>query len=150
MFRYTILKIGKLHIRYHRVFGKDETELFHNHPFNYITVILSGGYTDVVMDEEGFTTKRILGLFSIMKRSHSVYHRLEDIKPNTRTLFFTYGEYTWDAFLPNCKETNLVMVKTPTGWYKKYKGVNFIEHEDYTKAMEEQRHSIHQFKGEVI
>lgn len=91
--RYTLLKIGSLHIRLHKVTDKDRTTLFHNHPFNYISIILKGGYTEtyIVNGIEKMSTSSFL---SVIKRKHSCYHRIDDIKSETITLFIAYGRCT--------------------------------------------------------
>lgn len=147
MDRFTIIKIGKLHIRYHKIFGKDETELFHSHPFNYISIILSGGYTDLSIQVDNSIKKEVLKALSTVKRKHSTQHRLEDILPNTKTLFITWGNFGWQAFNPNQKQDfSIEMVKTKNGWYKKCNGIIYIDNEDYYAAKNETRHSIHQHR----
>lgn len=48
--RYTILKIGLLHIRIHYIKDIDRSVFYHNHLFHYISIILKGGYSDEVID----------------------------------------------------------------------------------------------------
>lgn len=49
LLRFTLIKIGGLHIRLHKIIDKDKTALYHNHPFNYISIILKGGYNETIL-----------------------------------------------------------------------------------------------------
>lgn len=82
--RYTIIRIGKLHIRLQRIKRGDITPYLHTHPYSYISVVLWGGY----FDRAHKVRKRTIG--SILFRSHKVAHRIEDVLPSTLTLFFTW------------------------------------------------------------
>lgn len=95
--RFTIIQIGKLHIRLHRITDKDQTTLFHNHPFNYISIILRGGYTETYL-VNGEEKRSKHGFLSIIKRGHDTFHRIESVKGEAVTLFVAYGKYSWLAF----------------------------------------------------
>ena len=144
--RFTLLKIGKLHIRIHKIKNSDQTTLFHNHPFHYISVILKGGYKETVM-HNGIYQKRINKFLSVICRSNKVFHRIDEIFGETITLFIAYGDYKWRAFNINATDDNGVYqreVKEKTLWAKKEDGVWFIGHSNKVDAMGETRHSIHQ------
>lgn len=145
--RFTILKIGNLHIRLHKITDKDRTTLFHNHPFNYISVILKGGYTETYLTNKGQQTASH-GFLSIVKRNHHIYHRIDEIKKPTLTLFIAYGKYPWNAFnTENHSDSNglyLRLINSKQIWSKRENGIWFIGHEDKDKAIKETRHSIHQ------
>ncbi len=68
--RFTLLKIGTLHIRLHKIMDKDRTTLFHNHPFNYISIILKNGYTETYI-EKGLTKSISHNFLSIIKRKNT-------------------------------------------------------------------------------
>lgn len=145
--RYTLFKIGTLHVRIHKIVDKDRTTLFHNHPFNYISIILKGGYTEIfIQNEQEKIAKH--NFLSIIKRKYNIYHRIDDIQGQAITLFIAYGKYDWKAF--NTKDesaTNGVyqrVIQNKELWCKKENGIWFIGHYDKNEAINESRHSIHQ------
>lgn len=145
--RYTLLKIGTLHIRLHKITDKDRTTLFHNHPFDYISIILKNGYTETFLDN-GVEKICSHGFLSVIKRKHSTYHRIDEIKGETITLFIAYGKYDWKAFnTKNEANTDGIYQRSVNGktlWCKRSNGIWFIGHTNKTDAENETRHSIHQ------
>jgi hypothetical protein len=145
--RYTLLKIGSLHIRLHKITDKDRTTLFHNHPFNYVSIILKGGYSEIYL-KDGLELKSTHNIFSIIKRNHNVFHRIDEIKCETITLFIAYGKYDWNAF--NTKEEHHTdgiyqrNINDKMLWCKKENGIWFIGNTDKEISQKETRHSIHQ------
>lgn len=145
--RFTLLKIGTLHIRLHKIIDKDRTTLLHNHPFNYISIILKNGYTETYL-EDGVEKVCSHSFLSIIKRKHSCYHRIDYIRGETITLFIAYGKYGWNAF--NTKDENITngvykrTVNDKSLWSKKENGIWFIGHSNKNDAKNELRHSIHQ------
>lgn len=145
--RYTLVCIHKLHIRIHSLLGDDKTELFHSHPFHYISIILAGGYDDVVLSN-GVVSRRVVRAPAIIIGSKNKFHRLENVKPNTKTLFFAYGKYTWRAKHPApTKKLDGIFIREVKGcrvFCKRELGVWFIGHADLNTAENETRHSIFQ------
>lgn len=80
--RWTLFKIGRLHIRFHRIKSDDATPFLHSHPFSYISIILRGKYTETLENKE-LLHKR----FSIIFRSSKTFHRIKNVDPKTLTLF---------------------------------------------------------------
>lgn len=90
--RWTVLKIGRLHVRLHDIKRNDATPFLHNHPFHYLSFIISGGYTEN-LDGKFITRRR----FSLAFRSDKTYHRIVSVQPKTKTIFFTWKTNTkWD------------------------------------------------------
>jgi len=144
--RFTILKIGKLHIRLHRITDKDKTTLYHNHPFKYISIILKGGYSEKYL-VNGIEKIAKHGFLSIIIRDNTVFHRIESIDSETTTLFIAYGNYGWHAINTETSDGDGLYKRTINGiskWSKKENGIWFIGHTCRNKANEEIRHSIHQ------
>jgi len=147
LYRFTLLKIGKLHIRLHQIKDKDSTGLFHNHPFKYISIILRGGYTEEILKDDNITTKTH-STGSIIFRGEKTLHKISECNPKTVTLFLAWGNYGWHAV--NTGEATHKpgvyrrMVNDAELWAKREKDIWFIGHKDYTKAQNETRHSIHQ------
>jgi hypothetical protein len=88
--------------RVHQILRSDDDRAFHDHPWNYMTIILNGGYTEHTPD--GF---KWYGPGSILFRSYQHRHRLV-IPPGREcwTLFFmgrwrqTWGFFTEKGKIP--------------------------------------------------
>lgn len=83
--RFTLLKVGRLHIRVHSILVPDGTPFLHTHPFHYASLILSGGYTEKLRSKS-LTHK----MGSLILRSANTPHQITHVEPNTRTLFVTW------------------------------------------------------------
>ena len=149
--RFTIVKIGALHIRLHKIMDKDNSSLFHNHPFHYISIILSGGYTETYIDPK--TNEHIIKTHnagSIIFRKNSIFHKIDELKNNKRaiTLFIAYGNFGWKAFNTehNISDDGIFQrtIKGKEVWSKKEDGIWFIGNKNKEIAQKETRHSIHQ------
>lgn len=147
LYRFTILKIGNLHIRLHKISDKDRTSLYHNHPFNYISIILKGGYIESYIENDKILNKKH-DFLSIIKRSHAIYHRIDALKETTYTLFIAYGKYDLAAYntLSNSCDNGVYQraVNNKLLWCKKENGIWYIGNVDKDIALKEKRHSIHQ------
>jgi hypothetical protein len=147
LYRFTILQIGSLHIRVHKIVDRDRTTLLHNHPFNYVSIVLKGGYSETYLYEKE-KRKRTHTFLSIIKRRHNVFHRIDDVKRPTFTLFIAYGKYNWKAEnieVSNAEDGVFTRVINNKKVHSKRKnGIWFIGNKDYEKAANETRHSIHQ------
>lgn len=145
--RFTLLKIGPLHIRLHKITDKDRTTLYHNHPFHYISLILKGGYSESVI-KDGKIEKVSHSAGSVIVRSCEAFHRIENIRKTTYTLFFAWGDYGWQAFNPtpdNSKDgLHQREISGVTVWCKREAGIWFIGNKSKQVAANETRHSIHQ------
>lgn len=87
--RWTLLKFKSLHFRIHHILSEDKTPFLHNHPFFYISIILSGGYCELIQKEQHLVLKKHRR-FSFLFRKASDYHRIVSVQPNTKTLFLTW------------------------------------------------------------
>ncbi len=147
LLRFTLLKIGPLHIRTHKIIGEDITSLLHNHPFNYISIIIRGGYTETVKNKKGLVGRRH-GLFSFVLRKSSTYHRIDAVLPDTTTLFFAFGRKEWNAIQQSGKTSEMFIqqrtINNINVWSKNVNGIWFIGHADKSCAEKESRHSIYQ------
>ena len=147
--RFTIFKIGNIHLRLHKLTSKDETTLYHNHPFYYLSVILKGGYDEIIYNPEtGKETIKKHKRFSIILRSKNTYHRISEINGNTTTLFLTMGRFSWKAinFGKPAFDNGIYkrIVNDKEKWCKYINGIWYVGNECMCKAINEQRLSIHQ------
>lgn len=147
LYRFTLIKFGKLHIRLHLIADKDQSSLYHNHPFHYVSIILRGGYVEKILLPSGEIVTKDHSLFSLICRRNNVFHRIEKIHGKTLTLFLAYGNYGWKAINTEHSADDGIYQRTIQGklvWSKKESGIWFIGHEDKDTAQQETRHSIHQ------
>ena len=147
LLRFIVLKIGRLHIRIHDILSEDKTTLFHNHPFDYWSFILRGGYRESYI-EDGVVKTKMYKRYSLIKRKHGVYHRIITVEKDTKTLFIAYGDYSWNAINTVNDNINdgmhLRTVNEKLVWCKKENGIWFIGNVDKKIAKNEIRHSIYQ------
>lgn len=140
------MKIGKLHIRIHDILSEDKTTLFHNHPYDYWSFILKGGYKESYI-EDGVVKEKKYKRFSLIKRRHLVYHRIEEVEKGTKTLFIAHGDYGWNA-INRMNDSNDGVFKRVVNnkevWSKRVNGIWFIGNIDKKIAKNEIRHSIYQ------
>ena len=147
--RFTLLKIGQLHVRLHKLTDKDRTNLFHSHPFHYLSVVLRGGNEERFICGKTQKTKFARhGRFSFISRNGNVLHRIEEVQKDTITLFFAFGNFGWRAVNP--KQDNSrdgVYHRNVLGkilWSKRENEIWFMGHPTKEAAEKEYRHSIHQ------
>jgi hypothetical protein len=89
--RFTVLKLGRLHIRLHKITSADATPYLHNHPFWYLSLVLGGGYTEQVLKPtSNHLYTSTFGLGSIIVGSPHKLHRIADCT-FARTLFITWA-----------------------------------------------------------
>lgn len=147
LYRYTIIQLGSLHIRIHKLVDKDRSTLLHSHPFNYVSIILKGGYLESVLYGENIKTFAH-GFLSVIKRNKNQFHRIDNLKGVTYTLFIAYGKYQWNAINleANSSDNGLYerMINGKRVWSKKEAGIWYIGNLDKSIAEAETRHSIHQ------
>jgi hypothetical protein len=114
--RRTLLRIGRLHIRLHRIRSADKTPFLHSHPFAYVSIVLSGGYTE--QTERGFTSHRA---GAVLWRPSSLHHRLEAVRPGTLTLFITWAraDNSWSLRRPTELSAGVPWVEYPCAVYRR-------------------------------
>jgi hypothetical protein len=148
--RFTILKIGKLHIRIHKITSEDKTSLFHNHPFHYISIILRGGYTEMILDNDVLSQRRYTA-GDLILRSNKTYHRIDKLHGETITLFIAYGKYAWNAINPVISDSDdgifERIINEKRLWNKRKNGIWYIGNVNKDVAERETRHSIHQVEN---
>ena len=148
--RFTILKVFNLHIRIHNILSEDKTVFYHNHPFAYMSIILSGGYTEELLVGDKIVTNQY-NRFNIIIRNKNSYHKIKVIKPNTKTLFFAIGNSKkW-----HLKSLDPVVSRPENGVYKRlinskevyskcHDGMYYIGSNSIDEAIKETRLSIYQ------
>lgn len=147
--RFTLLKIGELHIRTHEILKPDETPFVHNHPFKYLSIIYSGGYDEQV-EVNGQIIEKSHKAPAFILRDENTYHRIIRVKPNTKTLFCAYGNSGWklkplDSTMKRPEDGLYIRTVNGKEVFAKCKdGMYFIGSENKNKALQETRPSIYQ------
>ena len=155
LIRNTILKLGRLHIRLHNILTEDETPYLHTHPFFYISIILSGGYSEqILVDKKIKNLKHKKG--SIIIRQPKTFHRINRIDNNTKTLFITWkSRFKWGLIPHKDIEIPQEFIKPENGGiyqrlikdrlvYSKFDKYWFIGKDNIDDAYKEHRYSIYQ------
>lgn len=114
MERRTLARIGRLHIRLHRISTCDATPFLHSHPFSYLSVILRGGY-----EEQTASGINRYGRGAILCRSSETHHRLASVDDGTMTLFITWKrrDNSWSLALAPAPVTCEQWIDWPRGVY---------------------------------
>lgn len=87
--RWQVFSFGRCKVRIHQILCADRTPLLHTHPFNYASLILSGGYIDQTV-VDGQIVEHIHTAGDIVVRRGTTAHRIKAVLPNTSTLFCTW------------------------------------------------------------
>lgn len=126
--RFTVFKWWKLHIRIHYIKRADITPFQHSHPFHYISVILSGGYTEQVGDK---VLSHVRG--GVIIRTACTSHKIVKVLPNTKTLFITWSTKDNKWQFSHEMPPNAEWVDYPVGVYSRVLyGVNkFCKFDQY-------------------
>lgn len=100
MERYTLFRTNDVWVRVHHILRSDQDRDLHDHPWDYVTLLLRGGYTEVTPDGQ-----RFYGAGSVLARRAEALHRL--IVPE--------GETCWTLFMtgPKIREWGF---QTEFGW----------------------------------
>jgi len=155
LYRWTVLRINRLHIRLHKIVDEDQTPFLHNHPFHYISFIIKGGYDEQVL-ENGDIKTYSHSWWSVIQRRASVFHRIKRVKGPTWTLFITWcTDSNWELKQhPSLDVPDRYAVPLQNGVYRrtingaekyhKFCGFWCIGHLSYDAATAETRPSVHQ------
>lgn len=87
--RWCIIGFGRYMARIHRILDIDRTPYLHSHPFDYVSIVLWGGYDEQVLQADGSLKLIRRGIGSVVRRSANTFHRISNIKGSCTTLFLT-------------------------------------------------------------
>jgi hypothetical protein len=91
-------------LRVHRILRKDHDADPHDHPFDFVSVILRGGYAEERLWPDGTRTVRRYGRGSVLRRRAEDAHRFLTVDPETTTFVIAGPKRRSWGF------------HTPTGW----------------------------------
>jgi hypothetical protein len=96
--RWWLFRTPLLTVRLHHFLRGDENHALHDHPWWNITVVLSGGYSELTND---VFTEGPRDTGDVVCRSASSAHRLVDVRPHTWTLFLHgWWQRDWGFHFP--------------------------------------------------
>ena len=102
--RWQILKTSWFSIYFHGIYRKDDDKHLHDHPWNYISIILKGSFFEVYQHEGGEQTIKCLNAISFIKRKATTFHKIYTLNtPAVYTLFITGKEHKEWGYLVNDK-----------------------------------------------
>ena len=106
-------------MRIHEILSEDRTPFLHTHPFNYCSIVLSGGYTEQYVDGDTLVEKTYRR-GSLVFHTSATAHRITSVQPNTKTLFVTWltndDGQGWTLFRHS-------KVPTPPTYYDAFDGI---------------------------
>ena len=112
--RWTLFNKGRLHIRVQNILSEDKTPFLHTHPYAYLSIMLSGGYTEQLEDR-----KVVRKRWSFAFRSSKTFHRIDSVEPNTKTLFITWKTKSYDWKLKRVDVKDTGWIEYPPGVYQR-------------------------------
>lgn len=97
MFRYYLLRIRALNfkIHLHHIIRSDEDDWLHDHPWNFVSIVLWEGYT-----EETMTGVRRIRAGQVVRHRQRDAHRLTLRRPAWTLCFVTGKKKKWGFHLP--------------------------------------------------
>lgn len=93
--RWVVLKVGRFRVRIHNIRDVDVTPFLHNHPFHYVSIVISGGYIEQVLVDDKIVSN-VCRFGKVIIGSSKKYHKIVACLPNTYTVFFAwYTDEDW-------------------------------------------------------
>ncbi len=88
--RWRIVQAGRWMLRVHHILTPDGTPFLHSHPFDYVSLVVWGGYTERVLQADGSLRSIRRRAGSLAFRSSDSLHRIDRVSPRgCFTLFLT-------------------------------------------------------------
>lgn len=101
--RWRVLRLGRLRVNLHYIARSDADQELHDHPWNYLSIILWGGYREETFIERPHWSDRSLpptrfewcGMGRILRRHAWQAHRLELDRPAWTLVFLGRNRRQW-------------------------------------------------------
>lgn len=127
--RWAIFSCKWVSLYIHRFNQSDKDIYLHNHPWNFISVILKGSYFEESLNwswwplypkpKSEFKVKKFL---TVSHMNRKVFHKVNEIlKGPVYSLFLAYGEYqAWYYLVDNSKVESVIYREKKNIWNRKY------------------------------
>lgn len=115
LLRWTLFKLGRLHVRFHQICDIDRTPFYHTHPFNYVSIILRGWYEEEMLKDGMKVLERHHAPCVIIRRG-GVAHRIT--KVNQALTLFIAWKINSEWQLIDGAETPAGYIDWPDGIYE--------------------------------
>jgi hypothetical protein len=87
--RWRVLETKYFRFYVHQIFESDKDAHLHNHPWNFLSFVLKGGYFEELSKGHFKLVRR----FGFNWHKAADYHKITLYEKPTISLFFTFGEY---------------------------------------------------------
>lgn len=157
--RWRIFQAGRWMLRVHRILTPDATPFLHSHPFDYVSLVIWGGYEERVLQEDGSLRVVRRRPFSVVFRRAQALHRIDHVpRGGCLTLFLARTRAQADAQAQGWRLQRHPAVVAPAtywnapdglyglhgGWRKREKGAWYALRGTPQEAMACGRLSLHQ------
>ena len=97
-----VLNLGIFAIRLHIWYRSDDKRYMHDHPWGFLTFVLSGEYTDVSRSQDGKIKRDRVSRFCFRRRTSAHRHYVEIPPAGCVSLLFTSAQNgKWGFYVPN-------------------------------------------------
>lgn len=89
MHRITLWENSKFGFRFHWIKSSDPDKYLHDHPFDFVRTVLSGGYWEKYLDEHGAHAVRFIAKGTVDAVQAELLHTITEVEPDTITFVVT-------------------------------------------------------------
>lgn len=92
--RYRLLNTPWLKIYVHKICQSDQDRHMHDHPWNFVSLLLSGSYREysAVSPRWQDVKERVIAAGRMVRHHHTDAHRIRLLTPHVWSLVFAYGK----------------------------------------------------------
>lgn len=94
--RWRLFRFRQWVVRIHRILDQDRTPFLHTHPFDYVSVVIWGGYTEQILCDDGSLRTEHHRFGSIIRRRAEDAHRIATFRTGCCTLFLAKSKTSED------------------------------------------------------
>jgi hypothetical protein len=98
--RYFLVHTPLVGIFLHHLHASDEDRALHDHPWSFVTCLLTSGYYEHTPDRDGTIRRTWRRRFSVLYRPAEWQHRLELVRPTWTLMFRWRRRRVWGFFTP--------------------------------------------------
>ena len=84
--RWRLIQTPWFGVLLHRIYKPDWARELHNHPWSFMSLVLTGGYTEECKRNGNNPTEVRRGRLSVSRRTKQDFHRISELRGTVRTL----------------------------------------------------------------